>query len=115
MPLAESVFRVVRSDRRSLELLEPGFYGSPECFYRWPTPPNRDKRQTLNITKQRLFFKSVSVGPERATQKGMNFYNRLIAMHSESRPMFILFTECMAFTGSMAAIVGIGFIREWLL
>jgi hypothetical protein len=45
----------------------------------------------------------------------MNFYKRLIAMHGESRPMFILITEFLAFTGSMAAIVGIGFLRDWLL
>jgi hypothetical protein len=36
-------------------------------------------------------------------------------MHGESRPMFILFAEFIGFTGSMAAIVGIGFLRDWLL
>jgi hypothetical protein len=45
----------------------------------------------------------------------MSVYNRLVAMHGESRPMFILFTEFIAFTGTMAAILGIGFIRDWLL
>jgi hypothetical protein len=45
----------------------------------------------------------------------MNLYERLVAMHGESRPMFILITEFIAFTGSMATIVGIGFIRDWLL
>jgi len=48
-------------------------------------------------------------------RKSMSVYNRLVAMHGESRPMFILVTEFIAFTGTMAAILGIGFIRDWLL
>jgi len=45
----------------------------------------------------------------------MSVYNRLLLMHNESRPMFILFTEFIAFTGSMTAIVGLAFLRDWLL
>lgn len=42
----------------------------------------------------------------------MNWYNRLSQYHSESRPSFVLFTELIAFVGSMATVVGIGFIRD---
>jgi hypothetical protein len=42
----------------------------------------------------------------------MNLYKRLSQYHSESRPSFILFTEFIAFVGTMATMVGIGYIRE---
>jgi hypothetical protein len=45
----------------------------------------------------------------------MKFYHRLAAFHEESRSAFILFTEFLAFVGTMTAILGIGFIRDWLL
>ena len=45
----------------------------------------------------------------------MNIYNRIVTFHNESRPSFILFTEFIAFVSSMTFIVGIGFIRDWLL
>jgi hypothetical protein len=44
----------------------------------------------------------------------MSFYHRLVRYHSKSRPSFILFTEFIAFVGTMATMVGIGFIRDWL-
>jgi hypothetical protein len=43
---------------------------------------------------------------ETCTQRSMNFYNRLSQYHSKSRPSFILFTELIAFTGTMATVVG---------
>jgi hypothetical protein len=36
----------------------------------------------------------------------MNFYHRLSHYHSKSRPSFILFTELIAFTTTMATVVG---------
>lgn len=45
----------------------------------------------------------------------MSYYNRLVEIHGESRPIFILFTELVAFTGTMTAILAIGFLRDWLL
>lgn len=44
----------------------------------------------------------------------MNFYNWLAQYHSHNRPSFVLFTEFIAFVGTMATMVGIGFIRELL-
>ena len=44
--------------------------------------------------------------------KGMSLYDRLTRYHSESRSSFILFTEFIAFVGTMATMVGIGFLRE---
>jgi hypothetical protein len=44
----------------------------------------------------------------------MSFSERLIEFHSSSRPIFILFMEFAAFVGSMATIVGLGFVRELL-
>src|SRR4029077_315538 len=46
--------------------------------------------------------------------KGMTLYDRLTRYHSESRPSFILFTEFIAFVGTMTTMVGIGFLRELL-
>ena len=36
----------------------------------------------------------------------MNLYDRVSQYHSESRPSFILFTELIAFIGTMATVVG---------
>ena len=44
----------------------------------------------------------------------MNLYNRLTQYHSESRPSFVLFTEFIAFVGTMATVVAIAFMRELL-
>jgi len=43
---------------------------------------------------------------ETCTQRSMNWYNRLSQYHSQSRPSFILFTELIAFMGTMATVVG---------
>jgi len=43
---------------------------------------------------------------ETCTLRSMNWYNRLSQYHSTSRPSFILFTEFIAFTGTMATVVG---------
>jgi hypothetical protein len=45
---------------------------------------------------------------------GMSIYDRLTQYHAESRPSFILFTEFIAFVGTMATMVGISFLRELL-
>ena len=45
----------------------------------------------------------------------MRFYNQLVTYHNESRPMFILFTEFIAFVSSITVMLGIGFLRDWLL
>jgi hypothetical protein len=42
----------------------------------------------------------------------MSFYDRLSQCHSQSRPVFILFTEIIAFAGTMLVMVGIAYIRE---
>jgi hypothetical protein len=36
----------------------------------------------------------------------MNWYERISEYHTESRPSFILFTEFVAFIGTMATVVG---------
>jgi hypothetical protein len=36
----------------------------------------------------------------------MSLYDRVAQYHSESRPSFILFTELIAFMGTMATVVG---------
>jgi hypothetical protein len=36
----------------------------------------------------------------------MNWYDRVSQYHSRSRPSFILFTELIAFMGTMATVVG---------
>jgi hypothetical protein len=73
-----------------------------------------DKRQTLTITKQLAFFNLHFFGPRLACSFAMSAYSRLVQYHTNSRPSFVLFTELLAFIGSMAAIVGIGFLREFL-
>ena len=45
----------------------------------------------------------------------MSIYNRIVAYHNESRPSFILFAEFIGFVSSITVILGIGFIRDWLL
>jgi hypothetical protein len=40
----------------------------------------------------------------------MSWYDRLSQYHAESRPSFILFTELVAFTGSMATVVGMAIL-----
>jgi hypothetical protein len=40
----------------------------------------------------------------------MSWYDRLSRYHSESRPSFILFTELLAFAGSMATAVGMAIL-----
>jgi hypothetical protein len=42
----------------------------------------------------------------------MNIYDRLTQFHAESRSSFILFTEFIAFVGTIATMVGISFLRE---
>jgi len=44
----------------------------------------------------------------------MNLYSRLSQYHSNSRPSFVLFTELIAFVGSMATMVGFAYLRELL-
>ena len=45
----------------------------------------------------------------------MSIYDRLASYHEQSRPSFILFTEFIAYVGAVAAMVGLGFLRDWLL
>jgi hypothetical protein len=40
----------------------------------------------------------------------MNFVDRVVEFHSNSRPAFVLFTEFIAFVGSMAIIVGLAIL-----
>jgi hypothetical protein len=44
----------------------------------------------------------------------MSFYNRLAQYHSESRAAFVLFTEFVAFVGTMAAMVGMAVLFSYL-
>lgn len=44
----------------------------------------------------------------------MNLYNRLAEYHSQSRLSFILFTEFIAFAGTIATMAGIAFVRDLL-
>ena len=50
----------------------------------------------------------------RADMRVMSIYDRLTRYHAESRSSFILFTEFIAFVGTMATMVGISFLRELL-
>jgi hypothetical protein len=45
----------------------------------------------------------------------MSVYQRLATYHRQSRPTFILFAGFIGFVTSMSLIVGLGFIRDWLL
>jgi hypothetical protein len=45
-------------------------------------------------------------GTKRAREPRMNFYNRLTQCYFDSRSAFILFTEFIAFVGTMATVVG---------
>jgi len=45
----------------------------------------------------------------------MSVYQRIASFHSKSRPTFILFAGFIGFVSSMTFIVGVGFIRDWLL
>ena len=47
------------------------------------------------------------------TQRSMNWYNRLSQYHTKSRPSFILFTELIAFTGTMATVVGMAVLLSF--
>jgi hypothetical protein len=42
----------------------------------------------------------------------MSLYDRVTQYHSESRPSFILFTELIAFLGTMATVVGMAVLRS---
>jgi hypothetical protein len=42
----------------------------------------------------------------------MDLCSRIAQYHSQSRATFILFTEMIAFAGSLATMLGIGFLRE---
>jgi hypothetical protein len=44
----------------------------------------------------------------------MTWYERLSQYHSESRPSFILFTELIAFMGTMATVVGMAVLLSFL-
>jgi len=44
----------------------------------------------------------------------MSLYNRLAQYHSHSRPSFILFTEFVAFVGTMATVVGMAVLFSYL-
>ena len=44
----------------------------------------------------------------------MNWYDRVSQYHSESRPSFILFTELIAFIGTMATVVGMAVLLSLL-
>jgi len=43
----------------------------------------------------------------------MNLYNRLSQYHSDSRPSFVLFSEFIAFAGSMATIGTLPFYAKY--
>lgn len=49
------------------------------------------------------------------TKMAMSIYHRLVKHHNESRATFILFAEFVGFVSSITVILGIGFIRDWLL
>jgi hypothetical protein len=70
--------------------------------------------QTLTITKYRSFLQRGQFRHPTCQQMGMSIYDRLTQYHAESRPSFILFTEFIAFVGTMATMVGISFLRELL-
>jgi len=40
----------------------------------------------------------------------MNFFDRVAEFHSNSRPTFVLFTEFIAFVGTMALMVGLAIL-----
>jgi hypothetical protein len=44
----------------------------------------------------------------------MNLYGRIAQYHSRSRSAFILFTELIAFTGTLATMIAIASLRELL-
>jgi hypothetical protein len=44
----------------------------------------------------------------------MTLYQRIEHFHDDSRTIFILFMEFVAFVGVMGAMLGIGFLRDWL-
>jgi len=41
---------------------------------------------------------------------GMKLYNRLSQYHSESRSAFVLFTEFIAFVGTMVTMIGMSIL-----
>src|SRR5689334_17072580 len=43
-----------------------------------------------------------------------NWYDRVVEYHSECRPSFILFTELIAFMGTMATVVGMAILLSLL-
>jgi hypothetical protein len=44
----------------------------------------------------------------------MNWYDRLSQYHAKSRPSFILFTELIAFFGTMVTLVGMAILLSLL-
>jgi hypothetical protein len=52
--------------------------------------------------------------PQSCQLKDMKFWERVVRFHGSNRPLFILFTEFIAFTGTMLTMVGLGFVRELL-
>jgi hypothetical protein len=52
--------------------------------------------------------------PGTCPQRNMRFHQRITQYHSENRPLFILFTEFIAFTGTIAVMVGMAVLFSLL-